>query len=169
MQHPVTTRAEKNRSDMEQLIAAVDQMPIQKLFLTPNIDAGSDGVSAALREYRGRVPSGAAFYKYFTPDDFYRIFSNAAVVVGNSSSFIRESAFLGIPAVVVGNRQQGRERGENVIETGCITHDIIEAIAKQIPHGKYRPSTLFGDGTASGQIARILATVTPPVQKIFYE
>ncbi len=169
LQHPVTTRYEKNQSDMKELIAAVDTIPMQKVFLTPNIDAGSDGVSAALRDYRKQNPRHVAFYKYFTPHDYYRIFSNASVVVGNSSSLIREGAFLGTPAVVVGDRQRGRERGENVIETGFEQTEIAVAIKRQLNHGKYPSSTMFGDGTASVRITDILATIKPPIQKVFYE
>ncbi len=172
LQHPVTTRYARNRSDMEALIAAVREMPLQKLFLTPNIDAGSDGVSAALRAYRDDAPADAAFYKQFAPHDFYRVFNNAAVVVGNSSSFIREGAFLGTPAVIVGDRQRGRERGKNVIEVGFDAVAIARAIEQQLGHGKYPPSLIFGDGTASSKIVSVLSTLEPgkiPLQKEFFE
>lgn len=172
LQHPVTTRYEKNRSETEELISAVDQFPMQKLFLTPNIDAGSDGVSAALRTYRDQSPSGTAFYKYFQPHDFYRIFNHAAVLVGNSSSFIREGAFLGVPAVIVGDRQQGRERGINVVEVGFDRADISAAIKKQLVRGRYPPSDIFGDGKAAGRIVKVLAqfdSMILPLQKRFHE
>lgn len=172
LQHPVTTRYEKNHPEMEELISAVDSVPVQKLFLTPNIDAGSDGVSAALRSYREQKPSGTAFYKYFIPNDFYRIFSHAAVVLGNSSSFIRESAFLGIPAVVVGDRQWGRERAENVKEVEFDRKKIVEAVNNQLKHGKYASNLLFGDGTAAQKIVKVLADLdlaSVPLQKKFHE
>ena len=168
LQHPVTTRYEENQRDMEEIIAAVDQTPQQKLFLTPNIDAGSDGVSAALREYRDRKPRSTAFFKNFLPHDYYRLFSHASVAIGNSSSFIREGAFLGVPAVLVGDRQRRRERGENVSEVLPERREIARAIERQHTHGRYPRSMLFGDGTASQKIAEILADVTPPVQKTFH-
>lgn len=172
LQHPVTTRYEENRKEMEELIAAVDELPLQKLFLTPNIDAGSDGVSQALRIYRDRKPPQTSFYKYFQPRDFYRIFHNASVLVGNSSSFIREGAFLGVPAVITGDRQQERERGGNVYEVSCRKPQIAEAIKKQFSHGRYSPSTIFGDGKASERIVKVLAEFNPaqiPLQKRFHE
>ena len=36
-------------------------------------------------------------------------------VIGNSSSFIREGSQMGKPAVILGERQKGREVGKNVI------------------------------------------------------
>jgi UDP-hydrolysing UDP-N-acetyl-D-glucosamine 2-epimerase len=172
LQHPVTTRYEENKKEVEEIIAAVRDIPIQKIFLDPNIDGGSDGVSVALRRYRDESPVGVAFGKYFRPHDFYRIISNAAVLVGNSSSFIRESAYLGVPVVLVGNRQQGRERGVNVVEVPTRTAIIQEAVKRQIAHGRYKPDFRFGTGTSAEQIVYILSGLNLKnlsIQKTFFE
>ncbi len=172
LQHPVTTRYEENRAKMEELIAAVDSISMQRFFLTPNIDAGSDGVSAALRAYRDRKPPNTAFYKFFVPNDFYPIFNHTAVLIGNSSSFIREAAFLGVPSVLVGNRQQGRERGDNCIEVEEERDEIRNAILTQMSHGRFKPDTRFGDGTASEKIVGVLTgshLESLSLQKKFYE
>ena len=108
-------------------------------------------------------------FKSFSPEDFYRVLSKAAVAVGNSSSFIREGSYLGTPAVIVGTRQQGRERGKNVMEVSQDRGEIAEAIKGQLKHGRYPKSELFGDGNASERIAEILATVKAAIQKRFYE
>lgn len=172
LQHPVTTRYEKNYSDMKELIETLDPFSMQKFFLSPNIDAGSDGVSAALREYRVKNPPQTAFYKYFSPHDFYKIFSHASCLVGNSSSFIREGAFLGIPAVIVGDRQQNRERGKNVLEVDFNRKEIAEAVRKQIGHGKYGFDIRFGAGRAAQKIVDVLASINlgdVSIQKRFYD
>lgn len=172
LQHPVTTRYKENQADTKELIAAVEQAPVQKLFLAPNIDAGSDGVSVALRAYREKRPSRTAFLKSLIPEDYYKVFAGAAVVVGNSSSFLREGAFLGIPAVIVGDRQQNRERGKNVIEVVAKKEDILSAIQQQMAHGKYEKDLLFGDGGASSRILDVLTNIdlkTTLLQKKFYE
>lgn len=172
LQHPVTTRYEENKQEMEEIIAAVRDLAMQKIFLDPNIDGGSDGVSVALRRYRDERPPGAAFGKYFRPHDFYRIIANAAALVGNSSSFIRESAFLGTPVVIVGDRQVGRERGENAIEVRCNRQDILSAIEVQMKHGRYPRSNIFGDGTASEKIVSALAGMDAggiSLQKRFFD
>jgi len=86
-------------------------------------------------------------------------------MVGTSSAALREGSFLGTPAVTVGSRQQGRERGSNLVE---VEHDraaIVDAIRDQLAHGPYERSSLFGDGTAGAKIADKLAEVRPSVQK----
>jgi UDP-hydrolysing UDP-N-acetyl-D-glucosamine 2-epimerase len=173
MHHPVTTEYADNYRNTKELIAALAISPLPSVFFASNIDAGSDGVSKAIREYRDQAQKpNAAFFKSIPMEDFYRAFSHARVLVGNSSSFLREAAFLGVPAVVVGNRQQGRERGENVIETPCDRKQINDAIQKQMRHGAYASSNMFGDGNAAEQIVQTLSRLdvgTVSLQKQFFE
>lgn len=130
----------------------------------------SDRSSAAVREFLKNpgIPA-LRIFKSFTPEDFYRVLNSAAVAVGNSSSFIREGSYLGTPAVIVGTRQQGRERAKNVIEVANKREAISSAIRHQLKHGRYPQSRLYGDGNAALRIAEILATVELLVQKKFYE
>ena len=140
------------------------------LFFWPNVDAGWDRASVAVREFlkNPQLPA-LRIFKTFSPEDFYRVLSRAAVAVGNSSSFLREGSYLGTPAVVVGTRQQGRARAENVIEIPNDRHEIAEAVRKQLKRGRFPSSNLYGDGRASERIAEVLAMVNPQVQKKFFE
>lgn len=171
--HPVTTEYEANHSNTKELIGAIDGLNMQTLIISSNIDAGSDGVSKAFKEYRDeRRPSHVAFSKNFSPEDFSKLLANASVAIGNSSSFIREGAFLGTPAVVVGTRQQARERGRNVMEVSFTKGEIMEAVQKQLGHGKYSSDKKFGDGQAATRLSEILARVEyakVPLQKKFFD
>ena len=84
--------------------------------------------------------------------------SDAAAIVGNSSAAIRECAYLGTPAVNVGGRQAGRERGPNVIDVGYDRAAIAAALRTQLDHGCYPSSALYGDGAAGPRTAEALAT-----------
>ena len=70
-----------------------------------------------------------------------------------------------MPAVTVGTRQQHRERGTNVIEVDHDSDEIASAIRRQLEHGRYERSTLFGTGRSGERIAEILAEVRPTIQK----
>lgn len=173
MHHPVTTEYTDNYRNTKELIAAIASASLPSVFFASNIDAGSDGVSKAIREYRDQSQKpNAVFFKSVPTEDFYRVFAHARVVVGNSSSFLREAAFLGVPAVVIGSRQQGRERGENVIEVIPEKKQISDAIQKQINHGAYAPSHIFGEGDSAAQIVQILSRLdlnSVSLQKQFFE
>jgi hypothetical protein len=85
--------------------------------------------------------------------------------VGNSSVGVRECAYLGIPAVNIGSRQEGRDRGLNSLD---VTHDretIRETIQRQISVGRFPQDTMFGTGNAGQHMAQLLAEVPLSIEK----
>lgn len=166
LQHPVTTEYGKGYGQIQETVNAVHTAGMQTAWLWPNVDAGSDDISKGLREFRERHPRAPIhFYRNFSVEDYARLIGNAACLIGNSSSALREGAFLGTPAVNVGTRQEGREHGENVRYADYDARTILDAIQHQLHHGRYPRSTLFGDGKAGERIADILAKTELRVQK----
>jgi len=94
------------------------------------------------------------------PEDFLRVLINSSCIVGNSSAAIRECSFMGVPAVNIGSRQHGRERGKNVIDVDYDTAQITDAIIKQVSNRKYKGENIYGDGRAGERIANLLASVS---------
>ena len=159
LQHPVTTSYGHGFEQVSESLEALMLVPdIQKIVMWPNIDAGSDHVSKGIRVFRENNPEAPIFYyKNFTPEDYARVLNNAACCIGNSSSFIREGSFLGVPAIVVGDRQSGREHGNNVLFSDYDRNEIAEKITYQISRGKYESDRRFGNGNAGQLIAEYLA------------
>ena len=166
LQHPVTTEYGKGFAQIGQTLEAISRIGMQAAWLWPNVDAGSDDISKGLRMFREHHnPDFLHFYRNFSPEDYARLIYNCACLVGNSSSGLREGAFMGVPCVNIGTRQQGRERADNVTDADYDAGDIENAVRKQLKHGKYAPSAMFGDGTAGKRIADILATAKFTIQK----
>jgi UDP-N-acetylglucosamine 2-epimerase len=168
LQHPVTTEFGHGREQIVATIEAVRRIGLQTVWLWPNVDAGTDDISKALREFQTRHHDFPVhFFRNFGPEDYVRLISRSVCLVGNSSSGIREGAFLGVPAVNIGTRQSARQRGINVIDVDYDPDAIEAAIRAQIEHGKYPHNSLYGDGTAGTQIAQLLATVPLSINKGF--
>jgi UDP-hydrolysing UDP-N-acetyl-D-glucosamine 2-epimerase len=166
IQHPVTTEYGEGLDQINETLEAVVSAGLQALVFWPNVDAGSEDVAKGLRLFRETGEAhGFHFFRNLPPEVFVRLMAHCACMVGNSSAALREGAFIGTPAVTVGTRQQGRERGPNVIETPSESGAIAAAIQMQLEHGRYERSTIFGDGGAGARIADILATERPSVQK----
>jgi UDP-hydrolysing UDP-N-acetyl-D-glucosamine 2-epimerase len=166
LQHPVTTEYGRGLGQINETLKAVTGFGMQTVWLWPNVDAGSDDISKGLRMYREKHnPTNLHFYRNFAVEDYARLIDNAACLVGNSSSALREGAYLGVPAVNIGTRQQGREHGPNAMFVDYHADDILRAIRKQVAHGKYERSPLFGDGSAGKRIADVLATAELRIQK----
>ena len=116
MQHRVTTEYEESRQQVDETLYAVRDSGLPVLWFWPNVDAGSDGTSKGIRVFREKEkPGNFHLFRNMFPEDFLRLLVHATAIVGNSSVAIRECSYLGVPAVNVGSRQQGRERGANVV------------------------------------------------------
>lgn len=167
--HPVATLSGKKNMEMSQnVISALKELKMPVVFLGSNIDAGSNVIGYVVKEWLEKDrPNDVHFVKHLPPDDFYRVLARAACAIGNSSSFIREGAYLGTPVVLVGSRQNNRERTENVVGVDCSAAEIVAAVKNQLTAGRYSPSLIFGDGTAGEKIADVLATANLNVQKSF--
>ena len=158
MQHPVTTEYGASKEHITNTLKAIHRLNMPTFWFWPNVDAGSDGTSNGIRQFREKEnPSNIHFFKNMEPEDFLRLIKNSKCLIGNSSVGIRESSFLGIPVVNIGTRQYGRERGNNVFDCDYNEIDITKAISKQLTHGHYKSEFIYGDGTAGSKIADALA------------
>ena len=169
-QHPVTTEYGQGERQIAETLMALQDLQMPAIMLWPNVDAGSEDVARGMRKFREKHrPEFIRFYKNFPVETFIRLMKSAACLVGNSSAPIREGAFLGTPAVNIGSRQHGRDRGANVVDVPNDRAAIAAAVRRQIAHGPYPADHLYGDGEAGARVADILAQVPLRVQKrIFY-
>lgn len=161
VQHPVTTSFGDGLKQVMGTLHALCEFPDhQKIVLWPNADAGSEHVAKGIRVFRElEQPQKFHFYLNFSPDNYVRVLANAAACVGNSSSFIREGSFLGVPAVIVGDRQRNREHGANVMFCDYSQAGIVEALGQQLARGRYPADKLFGLGDAGRKIAAELSRI----------
>jgi UDP-N-acetylglucosamine 2-epimerase len=164
--HPTTTQFGGERQQMGQLLNALSELQVQTICLWPNIDAGSDHISKAMRVFRDQAkPSWLRIITNLPPDDYLKILAEASCAIGNSSSFVRDASFFGTPVVLVGSRQDGRELADHVRTSPPSAKLIVQAVQEQLAHGRYGRSTLYGNGHVSERIAQSLAELTPYVQK----
>jgi UDP-hydrolysing UDP-N-acetyl-D-glucosamine 2-epimerase len=165
-QHPVTTEFGQGEPQIQATLAAVRNLAMPAIVLWPNVDAGSEDLARGIRKFREQhreLP--IRYYKNIPVDTYIRLMARCACMVGNSSSAIREGAFLGVPAVNIGTRQNGRERGTNVIDCDHDPEQIQSAIRAQLAHGPHAFEPIYGDGHAGERIADILSRVSVTVQK----
>jgi UDP-hydrolysing UDP-N-acetyl-D-glucosamine 2-epimerase len=165
-QHPVTTEFGNNRKQIEETLFALAELKMPTIMLWPNIDAGSDDISSGIRTFREKFkPDWLHLFKNLPTPVYIHLMKNTACLLGNSSSGVREGAIIGTPVVNIGSRQHNRLSGTNAINAGYNRIEIVEAINAQLANGKYPTDPLYGSGVAGEQIADILASINPPIQK----
>ncbi|WP_026944762.1 UDP-N-acetylglucosamine 2-epimerase [Algoriphagus marincola] len=160
MQHPVTTEIQKSRAQIEETLHAVYDLNEPVLWFWPNVDAGADGTSTGIRAFREMHDlENFHFFKNMEPNDFLRLLINSKGLIGNSSVGIRECAYLGVPVVNIGSRQNARDRGHNVLDVTYNRDQIFDAIKSHQQNGKADSSHVYGGGDAGTKIAELLASL----------
>jgi UDP-hydrolysing UDP-N-acetyl-D-glucosamine 2-epimerase len=164
--HPVTTDIGTQEQQIGAVLRTLLSVGMQSVLLWPNIDAGSDRVTMAIRRFREHhhgFPLHA--YKNLPPGVYIPLLNHASCCVGNSSSFVRETSFLGTPVVLVGSRQDGREWSPSVVRVEPLEAEIERAVRQQLERGKYPPSDLYGSGRLGERIAEQIGKLEPYAQK----
>jgi UDP-hydrolysing UDP-N-acetyl-D-glucosamine 2-epimerase len=161
--HPETERAEEafeqTKTVLEATLEYCAKYSAKCYWFYPNPDPGREAITRYLDE------AIQAYGPYFVkavneePEDFLRRLAGARYIIGNSSCGIRESSYIGVPAINVGARQRVRERSWNVIDTGYDKDAILKAIEESHVIERHLPSRLYGTGYASREIADYLSRI----------
>lgn len=161
MQHPDTTEYQHSRKHIEATLEAVYKLNMPTLWFWPNVDAGADGTSTGIRSFREQhqLPN-VHFFKNMEGEDFLQLLQNSLCLIGNSSVGIRECAYLGVPVVNIGSRQNRRQQAENVMNVDYCQEKIEAAIHQSINKGKSTASSIYGEGDSGEIIARLLGEVS---------
>lgn len=162
LQHPVTTEVDQASSQMRETLEAVVMLGYPAVVIYPNSDAGGRRMIEVIREHEGR-PFIKAF-KSLPRSDYLGMMKVASVMVGNSSSGIIDAPSLGLPAVNIGIRQEGRERGKNVIDVGHDRQEILKGMKKAISDQGFlaevrKCESPYGEGKTGPRIADILGRI----------
>jgi GDP/UDP-N,N'-diacetylbacillosamine 2-epimerase (hydrolysing) len=175
IEHPVTSQADEAPQQMRQTLEAVVASGYPAVVIYPNSDAGGRRMIEVIKEFEPNP-----LIRTFTSlprREYLSLMKLAVVMVGNSSSGIVEAPSFGLPAVNIGIRQAGRERGKNVIDVRHDKTEIRKAIKKALTDGAFlkearKCENPYGDGKASWRIAEVLneVEITPALlqKKITY-
>lgn len=159
-QHPITTEIGLSRKHTRCVLDWAGKLDCQVYWFWPNVDAGAGDVSKEIRTHREVKPEKNIYYfKGMGPEDFLVLLMGARCIVGNSSVAIRECSYLGVPAINIGTRQVGRERGANVVDVDYDETQINDAYYRILKEGRKPGETLYGDGHAGERIADVIASL----------
>ena len=158
--HPPTTAApEEAAAGARAALEATLEVCGSVIATQPGMDAGRDGILAALDELGREHPERLAVVPALGRD-YPRVLAAVDVVVGNSSSGIIEAATVGVPAVDVGDRQRGRLRGDNVLHSAegrtHVAQALREAVSPDFRQRAGQVTNPYGTGAAAHRILDIV-------------
>jgi GDP/UDP-N,N'-diacetylbacillosamine 2-epimerase (hydrolysing) len=159
LQHPVSIERDDAGMQMEATLQAISELKLPTILIYPNADAGGREMIEVIKKYQ-TLPF-LSVYKNIPHMEFLSLLNVCSVLIGNSSSGIIEAGSFGIPVVNIGTRQEGRQRGTNVIDVGYQKEEIITAIEtvlydKGVKDKVIHSKNPYGDGKSGKRIAEIL-------------
>ncbi len=168
LQHPVTEQYDAALDQMSETLEAVSALGQQTVVIFPNNDAGNMEMRRLIERYHAPF---MRIERNVSREAYAGLMSVASAMVGNSSSGLIEAPCFKLPAVNVGSRQRGRQRGNNVIDVPAERGAILAALKRALePAFKAQlaasaENPYLGDGRVA---ERIVATLrdTPITQEL---
>jgi UDP-hydrolysing UDP-N-acetyl-D-glucosamine 2-epimerase len=178
-QHSVSTEFERAAEQVQPSIDAIKRLAdegIQTVLTYPNNDAGGQAIISVLDafgtlDYKNtQVKRSLGRYLYHGVLALARNPDIRVTCLGNSSSGLKETPAFGCPTVNIGSRQEGRLRGENVLDAGYSSNEIYDQIQRSLFDDNFRKlcresKNPYWLGGAGPKVAEVLAT-TPLDQEL---
>jgi len=167
--HPVTSSLHNLLDNIQEVMKAIVASEKDFVVVCPNNDPGSEIIMEELEmlkeNHHFRIFPSIRFKAFLV------LLKNCEFIIGNSSSGVREAPFYAVPAINIGNRQNGRFLHKTIIDVPESKKKIISAIEK-VKYLKTESSKHFGDGKSTKRFLRVLKSNriwTENIQKQFMD
>lgn len=156
--HPVAEEREQCGRIFANILGALRRMGMHAFVSTPNTDPGNRGILAVLESHQ-RDPLVHP-YRNLDRETFLSLFKQSRFIIGNSSAGILESGSVPLPAINVGQRQQGRAANANVLFCDTREESILAAIGTVTSleyTGRLQGMrNIYGDGDSARKALRLI-------------
>jgi UDP-hydrolysing UDP-N-acetyl-D-glucosamine 2-epimerase len=173
-QHPVSTEFERAAEQVQPSIDAIKRLAdegIQTVLTYPNNDAGGQAIISVLDGFGSMVYKNTQVKRSLGRYLYHGVLALArnpdirVTCLGNSSSGLKETPAFGCPTVNIGSRQEGRLRGENVLDAGYSSNEIYDQTKRSLFDENFRKlcreaKNPYWIGEAGPKVAEVLA-MTP--------
>ena len=167
--HPVTTNLKILKNEISTILKVLTKLNKKTVVILPNNDPGSHLIFEIYGTYKNN--KNFKFIESMRFEYFLTLLKNSSLIIGNSSSGVREAPYYGIPAINVGTRQINRVNTKNILNIISVTEKKLEKNILKISGKKLKKIKLFGNGDSTQKILRLLKkknTWNTSIQKRFY-
>ena len=158
LQHPYSFEPDKAGEQIHLTLKVLNDLNLQTVIIYPNNDPGSELIIKEILSFKN-TPNLTVFQN-LNRMDFLSLQNNADLLIGNSSTGIIEAPVFKLPVVNIGNRNKGRESGENVIDIEydyeAIKTAVLKGLSEEFKSFCQTILNPYGNGTASEQIVELL-------------
>ncbi|PLX67662.1 MAG: UDP-N-acetylglucosamine 2-epimerase (hydrolyzing) [Denitrovibrio sp.] len=161
--HPAATEDQSPKEQFAELLKALRKTDAFIIFTYANADSGGKEINSMIEKFVAENRVSSAAFPSLGHKRYLSVMNLCSGLVGNSSSGLIEAAVLKKGAVNIGIRQQGRVRGENVIDCGNSETEISEALTMLFSEGfknlLKNVSSPYGEGNSAERIVEKLKKI----------
>jgi len=172
-QHSVTTEFDLAAAQLRPSLVAIEDLAqdgIQVILTYPNNDAGGSQIIESLELFKARSVTNTQVHRSLGRHIYHGVLALAKnptikiACIGNSSSGLKETPAFKCPTVNIGSRQEGRLRGENVLDVAYKSSQITDAVKRCLFDETFRQQCQnapnpYWLGDAGPKIAEVLAAI----------
>lgn len=157
--HPETVNFKLNSRYADVIKELFEQVKVNVLVTMPNADTMGNTIRRNLISLAAKY-TNIHLVESLGSAGYYTALKYCMFVMGNSSSGIVEAASFQKYVINMGNRQLGREKGNNILDVPMQLEKIIKAMAKisQIQQSHIM-TNIYGDGKAAKRITQVLKKI----------
>ncbi|MCB0274682.1 MAG: UDP-N-acetylglucosamine 2-epimerase (hydrolyzing) [Calditrichaeota bacterium] len=153
--HPETVSADLNIHFVQEMILAMENLDYQIVITMPNADTRGNRIRDILNTFISQN-SRVFGIESFGPVGYYSCMKYCAFLLGNTSSGIIEAASFGKYTINLGDRQKGREHGDNVIHCPVLSSEILKAVQRVENAPQLEGRNIYGTGDTADKIMAVL-------------
>lgn len=159
--HPVTLEQATSEQQMQELLAALAELPDTRLIFTlPNADTDSRVLIRQVQDFVATHPQARA-YTSLGQLRYLSLMREVDAVVGNSSSGLAEAPSFRIGTINIGDRQRGRLKADSVIdclpERAAIAQALAQLYSESFQTSLAKVRNPYGEGGAAEHILHVLS------------
>lgn len=149
--HPETRAPDYGVANCQRMLTAVSALlGYEVIFCGVNNDPGSAEINRTVRAHFQNHGGRMAFN--MPHDEYVAMMQRAALVIGNSSAGVIEAPWVGLPTVLVGDRQLGREMSNSIFQDDF---DVNRAIQRALSwRGPWEPCYKGGAAPRIAEVVR---------------
>lgn len=153
--HPETKESLSYNLDLaKNIISALEKYTDCQVIITKaNADLGGTDINLYFNNIAYKNPQKFQLYSSLGQLRYLSLMKQVSCVIGNSSSGLIETPFLGKPVLNIGNRQSGRFCSENVITISGFENSIFDAL-KKVDDKEFPPNYYYGCGNTAKEISK---------------
>lgn len=160
--HPETVNYKMNSVYAATMTEVLMELKVNVLVTMPNADTMGGVIREELFK-AAKINHKIHLIESLGSEGYYTALKHCILVLGNSSSGIIEAASFSRYVINVGDRQLGRESGDNVLHCKIDKNEILEAISKVEKLPELGGHNIYGEGDASMKIYKVLKSIDQEV------